>query len=177
MMKKILITLWVGAMVPTASFAEGSFFSNWVKQVFSGTLVEQVAAPATGEHLSGQINKVINPISQVQMQPQSYPQNGYTPQAGTLNYAQQQKINEDLVRCAYLGASIQENTKFSVESVEAQENAQRAGKLLAGLNCNPILTPYTNVIKQLEHALNACAEDENCGTISQPHASSGGLKK
>ncbi len=157
---------------------KGSFFGNFVNRVFSGTAVEQVAAPATGNHLSSQITNSMNAAPSTQTQYQGYQQNLYPNQAAP-NYSQQQKINEELVRCVYIGATVGENTKFSHESVAAQDNARRAGKLLSGLNCNQILAPYSDVIKQVEHAMNTCAANDDCETptINQAQANSGGVKK
>lgn len=180
-MKKILSVFAILLFSASAMADEqkGSFFGNFVNRVFAGTAVEQVAAPATGDHLSGQINNTMNPAASMQPQYQAYPQqNAYATQAAP-NYAQQQKMNEELVRCVYVGATVGENTKFAQESVVAQDNARRAGKLLSGLNCNQILAPYSQVIKQVEQAMSTCADNEDCETptINQAQANAGGLKK
>lgn len=183
-MKKIFAVFAILLFSASANADEqkGSFFGNFVNRVFSGTAVEQVAAPATGDHLSSQINNSMNPTPsmqpQYQYQNQGYQQNPYATQ-GAPDIAQQQKMNEELVRCVFIGAAVGENTKLSHESVAAQDNARRAGKLLAGLNCNQILAPYSQVIKQAEQALTTCAANEDCETptINQAQANAGGLKK
>ncbi len=179
-MKKIFAVFAILMFSASANTDEqkGSFFGNFVNRVFSGTAVEKVAQPATGDHLSNQVDYKMNVAPNMQMQSQGYQPNAYPTQAAP-NYAQQQKMNEELVRCVYIGATVGENTKFSHESVVAQDNARRAGKLLAGLNCNQILAPYSQVIKQAEQALTTCAADEDCEqpTINQAQANAGGLKQ
>ena len=160
-------------LFPVTAMAGESGFGSFLGKIFPRTtenvngVVDTWTAPADGSHLGNAITNQFAPGYPQQQYPQGYPQQGL-PQQGyptaaqpplpaqtqAVTPARDNSKNETLVRCMYMGKLIEEHTKLSEESVESQEIVERTKKLYSNLKCNDELQGYTQVMKQVDQAVN-----------------------
>jgi hypothetical protein len=178
--------IYIAVLFPISAMAGDSTLGNFLGKIFPSTTervtntVQDIKAPGTGEHLTNTITNRLAPTYTQPSQVPTYPaQTGPTyAQPATPAPVQDKAASETLVRCMYMGNLIDSHTKLSEESVESQEIVERTKKLYAGLKCNDALKNYTQVIKQVDQAVQACPDGEDCetGPLASSN-SSGQLKK
>lgn len=197
--------VYILMLFPMTAMAGESGFAGFLGKIFPQTTanvnstVDAVKAPASGMYLQNKITETFAPTQYPQQQQQAYPTSAYPYQqaapaqtyaapaapgapaasaASAAAVADEQEARKSLVRCMRMGALTELHTALSDQSVESQAIASRSAPLYAKLNCNDVLKDYTQLIKQVDDSVKACAEDDGCTTAQLPAAkASGGLKK